>query len=86
MTNIYARYPRNGKTARQAANRVGASIRTAQRWTSEPREVFLKRAHTRHEQIREIRATGMTMRAIAAELGCTVSTVHYALNTAPQAQ
>jgi transposase len=81
-SSIYGRYPRNGKTARQAAERVNMSIRTAQRWTSEPREVFLSRAQQRHEQIRELRKTGMSMRAIAAEVGCAVGTVHNALKDA----
>ena len=33
--SVLARYPRNGRTAREAAERVGMSVRTAQRWTSE---------------------------------------------------
>lgn len=79
MTSVYGRYPRGGRTAREAAKWSGKSIRTAQRWTSEPRETYLSRAQERREKIRELRAAGKTMRAIAAELGCSVGTVHNAL-------
>lgn len=83
-SSVYARYPRNGRSARELAERTQMSIRTAQRWTSEPREAFLSRAQQRHERIRELRETGMTMRAIAAEVGCSLGTVHNALKTADQ--
>ena len=78
--SVYARHPRNGATARAIAERVGATVRTAQRWTSEPRETYLNRAAERREKIRELRAAGMTMRAIAAQLGCSVGAVHYAIH------
>lgn len=80
MSSVYARYPRNGKTAREAAERTGMSIRTAQRWTSEPREVYLARAAERRRQIVELRSKGLTMRAIADQLGVALGTVHTALN------
>lgn len=80
--NVYARYPRKGRTARELAELAGKSVRTAQRWTSEPREQYEARVAERHERIRELRAEGKSMRAIAAELGVSVSTVHYALNKA----
>lgn len=80
MTQIYARIPRNGKTARQLAEKTGMSPRTAQRWTSEPREVYLERASDRHKKIRELRDAGFSMRAIASEVGIAVSAVHYALH------
>lgn len=79
--SVYARFPRNGRTARELAERTGMSIRTAQRWTSEPKDVYLARANERRERIRTLRVTGMTMRAIAAEVGCSVGTVHNALKT-----
>ena len=78
--SVLARYPRNGRTAREAAERVGMSVRTAQRWTSEPREVYLARAAQRHEKIRQLRKQGMTMREIASHVGVSVRAVHYALN------
>lgn len=56
------------------------SQRSAQRWTSEPREVYLARAAQRHEKIRQLREQGMTMREIANQVGVTVGAVHYALN------
>src|SRR5690625_5698125 len=34
-TSIYARIPRNGRTARELAEKAGMSVRTAQRWRSE---------------------------------------------------
>ena len=76
MPNVYARYPRNGKTARELAERAGMSVRTAQRWTSEPREVFINRANEKRARVLELRAKGLSMRAIAAEIGCSVGTVH----------
>ncbi|MGP5002523.1 winged helix-turn-helix transcriptional regulator [Glutamicibacter ardleyensis] len=79
MTQVYARIPRNGKTARELAEKVGMSSRTAQRWTSEPREVYLQRAAQRHERIKELREAGLSMRAISKEVGIAVSAVHYAL-------
>lgn len=77
------RLPRNGMTVRELAERTGVSTASIIRWTSEPRETYLSRAQERREKIRELRATGMSMRAIAGELGCSVGTVHNALQ-APQ--
>ena len=65
-----------GLTAKEAAARVGRSPRTIRRWTSEPREVFLKRADEKRKRVQELRAKGLSMRAIAAEIGCSVGTVH----------
>lgn len=79
-SQIYARIPRNGKTARELAEKTGMSPRTAQRWTSEPREVYLGRAADRHHKIHELRKKGLSMRAIASELEITVGAVHYALH------
>lgn len=79
-TSIYARLPRNGRTARELAEKTGLSIRTAQRWTAEPREAYLDRAEQRRQQIRALREQGLSMRAIATKVGCSVGTVHNALN------
>lgn len=73
------RYPRNGRTVREAAALTGLSTATIIRWTSEPREDYLRRGHGRAERIRELRAEGLTMRAIAERLDCSVGTVHRAL-------
>ena len=80
MGEAYGRYPRNGRTAREMAAKVGVSVRTAQRWTSQPRDEYLAAAAQRREKIRALRAKGLSMRAIAAEVGCGVGTVHRALS------
>lgn len=69
------RFPRNGLTAAELARRTGKHITTIQRWTSEPREVYEARADERRRKIVEMRGRGMTMRAIAAELGVSVGLV-----------
>lgn len=73
------RVPRQGRTARELAEKTGLSERTIRAWTAEPREAYLKRAAERHEKIRELRAAGLSMRAISKEVGIAVSAVHYAL-------
>jgi len=73
------RIPRNGKTAREVAEKTGLSIRTIMEWTAESRETYLSRAEQRRQKIRELRKTGLSMRAIAAEVGCSVGTVHNAV-------
>ena len=73
------RIPRNGKTAREVAEKTGLSIRTIMEWTAESRETYLSRAEQRRQKIQELRKTGLSMRAIAAEVGCSVGTVHNAL-------
>jgi DNA-binding NarL/FixJ family response regulator len=35
----------------------------------------------RDDRIRELRAGGWSMREIAAEVGCSVGTVHYVINS-----
>lgn len=77
------RLPRNGMTVRELAERTGVSTASIIRWTSEPREVYLSRAQQRREKIRELRKTGLSMRAIATQLGCSVGTVHNALKEEP---
>lgn len=73
------RVPRKGRTAREIAQKTGLSERTIRAWTAEPREVYLQRAAQRHERIKELRAAGLSMRAISKEVGIAVSAVHYAL-------
>lgn len=72
-------HPRNGWTVKELAAKTGASPRSVVNWTSEPREDYLRRGHERAEKIRELRAEGLTMRAIAERLNCSVGTVHRAL-------
>lgn len=69
-------------TARELAARLGVSERTIRRYVAEPREDFDARTATRHARIRELREEGKSYRAIAAEVGVSVGTVHYALNKA----
>jgi len=68
-------------TARQLGERFNRSPRTIRRIIAEEREEWLLRVEQRRGKIRELRSAGMTMRAIAAELGCSVGTVHNALKT-----
>ncbi|OFS36604.1 MULTISPECIES: helix-turn-helix domain-containing protein [Corynebacterium] len=70
------RIPRNGKTVRELVEKTGFSTNTIIRWTSDPRENYLARANEKRAKVAELRAQGLTMRAIAKELGCSVGTVH----------
>lgn len=72
-------HPRNGWSVRELAKKTGVSPRSIINWTSEPREDYLNRAEKRRRKIRELREDGLSMRAIAAEVGCSVGTVHNAL-------
>lgn len=74
------RLSRGGRTAREVAEEAGLSIRQVQNWTSRPRAEYLSEAEQRYLRIRELRAQGGTMRQIAADLGVSVSAVHYALH------
>lgn len=67
-------------SARILAERVGVSERTIKRYIAEPRAEYDARTAARHTRIRELRAEGKSMRAIAAEVGVSVGTVHYALS------
>lgn len=78
------RIPRNGLSIQQLANRIGRSTSTVKRYTSEPREVYETRAAERHARIRELRSEGLTMRAIAEQVGVTVGAVHYAIHKPEQ--
>lgn len=50
--SVYARYDRKGHTAKDAAKNVGVSVRTAQRWTSQPRDQWLQEKAKEREAIR----------------------------------
>ena len=71
-----SRIPRNGKTIREVAEGTGLSTATIERWTSAPREDYLAQANEKRAQVQELRAKGLSMRAIAAEIGCSVGLVH----------
>lgn len=66
-------------TASELARRFGVSERTIRYTMAEPRHIYEERASARHERIRKLRAKGMTYREIAAQVDCTIGTVHYAL-------
>ena len=70
------RIPRNGMTIRELAEKTGFSPRTVRNWTSEPREVYLARADEKRTEVLKLRAKGLSMRAIAGKIGCSVGTVH----------
>ncbi len=74
------RIPRQGRSARELAERTGLTPRTIRAWTSEPRDVYLGRAEERHMRIRELRDQGLSMRAIGDQLGISARAVHYALH------
>ena len=67
---------RNGWSVRELAEKTGASPRSIISWTSEPREKYLTRANEKRARVQELRAKGLSMRAIAADIGCSVGTVH----------
>lgn len=69
-------HPRNGWTVRELAEKTGASPRAIISWTSEPREDYLARADEKREKIQALRAEGLSMRAIAKQVGCSVGLVH----------
>ena len=68
--------PRNGHTVKEAAKITGLSTATIIRWTSEPREDYLARAEEKRCRVRDLRARGVSIRAIAQETGYSVGTVH----------
>ncbi len=75
MTNRQ-RIPRGGLTARELADRIGCTPQTIRRWTAEPREDYLARAQEKRRRVRDLRARGLSIRAIAQETGYSVGTVH----------
>lgn len=70
---------RRKRTAREVAEQLGVSPRTVRRFVAEPRNDYLSRAEQRRKEIRKLREQGLSMRAIANEVGCSVGTVHNAL-------
>lgn len=83
--NQRQKVPRNGRTVKEAAALTGLSTATIIRWTSEPRADYLARADEKRRKVAELRAQGLTMRAIAAEIGCSVGTVHRYVKEAREA-
>ncbi|MGO1321140.1 helix-turn-helix domain-containing protein [Brevibacterium aurantiacum] len=71
-------------TARELAARLGVNERTIRSYIAQPREEYLSEAEQRRLRIRELREKGLSMRTIAAEIGCSVGTVHNALKDQPE--
>lgn len=74
--NQRQKVPRNGRTVKEAAALTGLSTATIIRWTSEPRADYLARADEKRARVRELRAKGLSIRAIANKTGYSVGTVH----------
>ncbi|MDY6050889.1 MAG: helix-turn-helix domain-containing protein [Rothia sp. (in: high G+C Gram-positive bacteria)] len=66
---------RRKKTARELAEQLGISQSTVRRLMAEPRADYLARANTKREQVAELRAQGLSVRAIANKLEISKSTV-----------
>lgn len=66
---------RRAITARELAERLGSSERTARRLVAEPRNEFLDRAKLRRRRAVELRNQGMKYREIAEEMGISTGTV-----------
>lgn len=73
---------RRSITARELAQRLGSSERTARRLVAEPRTDFLDRAKARRNRAVELRTSGMKYREIADEMGVSVGTVGRLLHDA----
>lgn len=66
---------RRKMTAKEAAEKLGVSVRTVQRIAAEPREDFLKRAKERRIQAGKLRVQGLQYKDIAEEMGLTTGAV-----------
>ncbi|MGH1979314.1 helix-turn-helix domain-containing protein [Rothia sp. L_38] len=64
---------RRQKTARELAEQLGISYSTVRRLMAEPRDQYLARANAKREQVAELRAQGLSIRAIADQLGISKS-------------
>jgi len=69
-------HPRNGWSVRELHEKTGAAKSSIIRWTSAPRADYLAQANEKRERVQELRSKGLSMRAIANEMGCSVGTVH----------
>ncbi len=69
-------------TARELAERLGSSERTARRLIAEPRDEFLERAKVRRDRVVSLRNQGMKYRDIAEEMDITIGAVGRILHDA----
>lgn len=67
---------RKGLTQKELAEMANVSVRTVSRRYAEPRDEFRGRAERRKKKAIELRAEGLTIRAIAAEMGISAGSVH----------
>ncbi|WP_280500252.1 replication protein RepB [Nocardia farcinica] len=71
-----AKHPvRRNKTAREIAEKYGASPRTIRRLVAEPRAEFEARAAEKRRRAQQLRAEGATYRQIAEDLGVGIGSV-----------
>lgn len=66
---------RRKKTARELAEQLGVSQGTIRRLMAEPRDHYLARANAKRTQVAELRAEGLSVRAIAEKLEISKSAV-----------
>jgi len=80
---VGAEHPKRRElTAREAAERLGIAPRTVRKIVAEPREEYLARAKERRERVLALRAQGMKLKDIAAQVGMTVGGVGATLHEA----
>ncbi|BCN66508.1 hypothetical protein RE9431_49630 (plasmid) [Prescottella equi] len=83
MSTGAARAPqRRSITARELAERLGSSERTARRLIAEPRDEFLERAKVRRDRVVALRRQGMKYKDIAEEMGISTGAVGRILHDA----
>jgi DNA-directed RNA polymerase specialized sigma24 family protein len=83
MSNGAALSPqRRSVTARELAERLGSSERTARRLIAEPRDEFLRRAQERRDRVVALRKQGMKYKDIAKEMGISTGAVGRILHDA----
>ncbi|WP_137726465.1 helix-turn-helix domain-containing protein [Prescottella subtropica] len=83
MSTGAARAPqRRSITARELAERLGSSERTARRLIAEPRDEFLERAKVRRDRIVALRKQGLKYKDIAEEMGISTGAVGRILHDA----
>lgn len=75
---------RRSITAKELAQRLGSSERTARRLVAEPRADFLERAQARRTQVVALREQGLKYREIAEELDISTGAVGRILHDARQ--
>lgn len=77
---------RRAITAKELAQKLGSSERTARRLVAEPREDFLARAQARRMQVVELRERGLKYREIAEQMGISTGAVGRILHDARKDQ